>query len=53
MIGTSPTVVSERLGQSAVSLTLDTYSHVLPGIQEQTVEQFGAAMRAAIEAGQS
>ena len=27
-------MVSERLGHNSVSLTLDVYSHVLPGIQE-------------------
>ena len=27
-------VMSERLGHSTVSITLDTYSHVLPGMQE-------------------
>jgi integrase len=33
--GIHPKVVSERLGHSTVGLTLDTYSHVLPGLQEQ------------------
>ena len=32
--GTHPKVVSERLGHSSVGITLDTYSHVLPGLQE-------------------
>jgi integrase len=27
-----PKVVSERLGHASVSLTLDTYSHVLPSM---------------------
>jgi integrase len=30
----NPKVVSERLGHSTVVLTLDTYSHVLPTMQE-------------------
>ena len=30
--GVHPKVVSERLGHSSVSLTLDVYSHVLPSI---------------------
>jgi hypothetical protein len=30
----SAKVVSERLGHSTITLTLDTYSHVLPGMQE-------------------
>lgn len=29
-----PKVVSERLGHSSVSITLDLYSHVLPDMQE-------------------
>jgi integrase len=32
--GVHPKVVSERLGHATISITLDTYSHVLPGIQE-------------------
>jgi integrase len=29
-----PKVVSERLGHTTVSFRLDTYSHVMPGMQE-------------------
>ncbi len=32
---TSPKVVAERLGHASVTLTLNTYSHVLPTMQEQ------------------
>lgn len=32
--GAHPKVVSERLGHASVNITLDTYSHVLPGLQE-------------------
>jgi integrase len=32
--GIHPKVVSERLGHSSVSITLDTYSHAIPAIQE-------------------
>lgn len=32
--GVHPKVVQERLGHSSISLTLDTYSHVAPGLQE-------------------
>jgi integrase len=32
--GENPKVVSERLGHASVTLTLDTYSHVLPGMQQ-------------------
>jgi integrase len=30
----NPKVVSERLGHSTIVLTLDTYSHVLPTMQQ-------------------
>ena len=32
--GVNPKIVSERLGHSTISVTMDTYSHVLPGMQE-------------------
>lgn len=35
---THPKIVSERLGHSTTNLTLDTYSHVTPGMQEQVVK---------------
>jgi hypothetical protein len=28
-------IVSERLGRANVQITLDTYSHVIPGLDEQ------------------
>jgi integrase len=37
--GEHPKVVSERLGHASVMLTLDTYSHVLPGLQEAAAER--------------
>lgn len=36
--GIHPKVVSERLGHSTISITLDTYSHVLPGMQSAAVD---------------
>lgn len=33
--GIHPKVVQERLGHSDISLTLNTYSHVLPGMQDE------------------
>lgn len=36
--GESPKVVAERLGHSTVTLTLDTYAHVLPTMQERATE---------------
>ena len=37
--GTNPKVVSERLGHSTVSITLDTYSHVIPSLQEDAAKR--------------
>jgi integrase len=33
--GVHPKIVSERLGHSSIGITLDTYSHVLPSMQEE------------------
>jgi integrase len=33
--GTHPKIVQERLGHSDISMTLNTYSHVLPGMQDE------------------
>ena len=38
-LGEHPKVVSERLGHSSITQTLDTYSHVLPDMQQQTAER--------------
>ncbi len=32
--GVHPKIVQERLGHSRIEVTLDTYSHILPGMQE-------------------
>ena len=37
--GENPKVVSERLGHASVTLTLDTYSHVLPDMQKAAAEK--------------
>jgi integrase len=36
--GIHPKVVKERLGHSAISLTLDTCSHVLPSMQAEAAK---------------
>jgi len=38
--GTHPKIVQERLGHSSVTITLDTYSHIAPGLQEAAAESF-------------
>lgn len=37
-------VVSERLGHATVQITLDTYGHVIPGLQGQAVAVFTKAL---------
>lgn len=37
--GVNPKIVQERLGHSDISLTLNTYSHVLPAMQEEAAEK--------------
>lgn len=37
--GENPKIVSERLGHASVTLTLDTYSHVLPDMQQGAAEK--------------
>ncbi len=37
--GENPKVVSERLGHASITLTLDTYSHVLPTLQQQATSK--------------
>ena len=36
----NPKVVSERLGHSSVAFTLETYAHVMPGMQPEAAEFF-------------
>jgi len=43
--GVHPKVVSERLGHSSVAITLDTYSHVMPGIQAAAARRFDEGLQ--------
>jgi len=45
--GIHPKIASERLGHSKIGITLDLYSHVMPGMQEDAVERLDAALKAA------
>lgn len=47
--GVSPKVVAERLGHATVAMTLDTYSHVLPGMQADAATKVDCALRLAME----
>lgn len=42
--GENAKVVQERLGHSRISVTLDTYAHVLPGMQERAAGRFDLLM---------
>jgi integrase len=46
--GVHPKIASERLGHATVGLTLDTYSHVIPGMQEDAVARVDAAFASAV-----
>lgn len=43
-VGIPPKVVSEQLGHASAAFTLDTYSHVLPHMQEEAVAKMEAAL---------
>jgi len=47
--GAHPKVASERLGHSKVGITLDLYSHVMPGMQEDAAARADAALQAAMK----
>lgn len=47
--GVHPKVASERLGHSRVGVTLNLYSHLLPGMQEDAASRVDEAFRLAIE----
>jgi integrase len=43
--GTHPKIVQERLGHASIQITLDTYSHVTPGLQEAAAARFDEGLR--------
>jgi hypothetical protein len=47
-LGVHPKVASERLGHSRVAVTLDLYSHVIPGMQEDAAARVDHALQAAL-----
>ena len=44
--GIHPKVVSERLGHASIGITLDIYSHVLPGMQTEAARAIDELFRA-------
>lgn len=45
--GVHPKIVQERLGHADITMTLNRYSHVTPGMQRQAADTLDAAMNAA------
>jgi integrase len=43
--GINPKIASERLGHSKIGITLDLYSHIMPGMQEDAVAKVDAALQ--------
>lgn len=47
--GVHPKIASERLGHSKIGITLDLYSHVIPGMQEDAAAMVDTALKAAAQ----
>jgi integrase len=43
--GVHPKIVQERLGHGSIQITLDTYSHVAPGLQQAAANKFDELLR--------
>ena len=41
----NPKIVSEMLGHATIAITLDTYSHVLPNMQDRAARALQDALR--------
>jgi integrase len=46
--GVHPKIASERLGHASIAITMDTYSHAIPGLQEDAAQRIDAALRSAL-----
>jgi integrase len=47
--GVHPKIAQERLGHSSVGITLDLYSHVLPGMQAEAVARVDDKLQSALQ----
>jgi integrase len=43
--GVHPKIASERAGHASVAITLDVYSHAVPGLQEDAAQRIDASLR--------
>jgi integrase len=48
MANVHPKIVQERLGHANIATTMDLYTHVMPGMQDEAASRIDAALRAAI-----
>jgi integrase len=48
MANVHPKIVQERLGHANIATTMDLYTHVMPGMQDEAATRIDAALRAAI-----
>jgi len=46
--GVHPKIVSEMLGHSTIAITLDVYSHIMPGMQEAAARSLDSVLPAAV-----
>jgi integrase len=46
--GVHPKIISEMLGHSSIAITLDTYSHVIPGMQEAAAKAMEDALKSGV-----
>ena len=44
-MGVHPKVVQELLGHSSISMTIDTYSHILPSMQQEAMHKLDDLFR--------
>lgn len=42
--GVNPKIVAERLGHSKIQILLDTYTHLIPGIQEDAIKNLDTSL---------
>jgi integrase len=46
--GVNVKVISERLGHASITITLDTYAHCMPGMQDEVVAKINEGLREAL-----
>ena len=46
--GVHPKIASERAGHASIAITMDVYSHAVPGLQEEAALLIDASLRKAL-----